>query len=280
MIRSLLYVPASSERFVAKAHERDADAVVLDLEDAVAPADKTAARASLAEAVPSVGRNGARVFVRVNNRADLLAEDTAAAVRAGADGVVLPKTESPNDLADLAMVLERAEADGRPPTPVIALIESPGAVLDARAIARGPRLLGLMGGGEDLALAMDAQPTPDVLRIPKLLVHYAAKAQGLLSFGLLRSVADYADHDAIRAAAAEARAFGFDGATCVHPAVVPLLNEAFSPSPEELDWARRVVEAAKMEQGAFVVDGRMVDAPVIERARRLLERARVSSPPP
>jgi len=274
MMRSLLYVPASSERFIAKAHERGADAVILDLEDGVAPADKGAARAALAEAVPSVRRNGTRVFVRVNNHADLLAEDAIVAVQAGADGVLLPKTESPNDLADLAMILERAEGEGHAPTPVIALIETPGAVLDARVIARGPRLMGMMGGGEDLALAMGAQPTPEVLRLPKLLVHYAAKAEGLLSFGLLRSVADYADHEAIRAAAAEARTFGFDGATCVHPAVVPLLNAVFSPSPEELDWARRVVEAARTEQGAFVVDGRMVDAPIIQRARRLLERAK------
>jgi len=272
MMRSLLYVPASSERFIAKAHERGADAVILDLEDAVASADKGAARAALAEAVPSVRRNGARVFVRVNNHAGLLAEDATAAVQAGADGVVLPKTESPNDLADLAMILERAEGTGRPVIPVIALIETPGAVLDAQVIARGPRLMGMMSGGEDLALAMNAQPTPEVLRLPKLLVHYAAKAEGLLSFGLLRSIADYADHGGIQAAAAEARTFGFDGATCVHPAVVPLLNAGFSPSAEELDWARRVVESARTEQGAFVIDGRMVDAPVVQRARRLLER--------
>jgi citrate lyase subunit beta/citryl-CoA lyase len=132
-------------------------------------------------------------------------------------------------------------------------------------------LLGLATGGEDLALALGALPTPAVLHLPKLLVHYAAKARGLLSLGLLRSVADYSDLDAIRVAVREAREHGFDGATCVHPSIVPLLNTGFSPSAEELDWARRVLALAEQNAGAFALDGTMVDAPVIARARRMLE---------
>jgi len=103
-------------------------------------------------------------------------------------------------------------------------------------------------------------------------VHYAAKAAGLLSLGLLRSVADYTDLEGVKAAVAEARAHGFDGATCVHPAVVPLLNAGFSPSAEEVDWAERVVARAAGGEGAFELDGRMVDAPVIARARNILAR--------
>jgi citrate lyase subunit beta/citryl-CoA lyase len=121
-----------------------------------------------------------------------------------------------------------------------------------------------------VATALGAEPTPEVLRVPKLLVHYAAKAEGKLSLGLLRSVADYNDLDAIAAAGREARMHGFDGATCVHPSVVPVLNEAFSPGAEEIGWAERVLAAGS--EGAFVVDGRMVDAPVIARARRILGR--------
>ena len=120
-------------------------------------------------------------------------------------------------------------------------------------------------------MVIGATPTPEVLRTPKLLAHYAAKAEGKLSFGLLRSVADYADLRAIEAAGREAREHGFDGATCVHPAVVPILNAAFAPSAEEIAWAERVVEAAKRGEGAFAVDGRMVDAPVIARARKILD---------
>jgi citrate lyase subunit beta/citryl-CoA lyase len=134
--------------------------------------------------------------------------------------------------------------------------------------------MGLMVGGEDLATALGAVPTPEVLRTPKLLAHYAAKAEGKLSFGMLRSVADYSDTEAVRASAIEARAHGFDGASCVHPSIVPILNAAFAPSPEELAWASKVVDAARGNEGAFALDGRMVDRPVVERARAILRQAR------
>ena len=271
MIRSLLYVPANSERFIAKAHERGADAIILDLEDSVAPTDKPAARAALATAVPSVGRNGAKVLVRVNAEPDLLLGDAEAACRAGAYGLYVPKVRSAQALADFAAFLEPIEAElARGAMTFVAIIEGPGAVLDARSIAKAPRLLALSTGGEDLALQLGGEPTPDVLRMPKLLVHYAAKAEGLLSFGLLQSTADYADTAAVTASALEARRHGFDGASCIHPAIVPLLNAAFAPSAEELAWARQVMAAAADQGGAFVVDGRMVDAPVIARARHIL----------
>lgn len=271
MIRSLLYVPANSERFVGKAHERGADAIILDLEDAVAAAAKPAARAALADAVPSVGQNGAKVFVRINADDDLMLDDAEAACRAGAYGLYVPKAQDADTFGRLAGFLGPVEAElGRPEMVFVAIIEDAGAVLNARAIALGPRLMALSVGGEDLALDLGAEPAPDVLRFPKLMVHYAAKAEGLLSFGMLRSTADYADAAGIAEAAAEARRHGFDGATCVHPAVVPLLNAAFAPSADEVEWARRVVAAAGEHAGAFVVDGRMVDAPVIARARRML----------
>jgi citrate lyase subunit beta / citryl-CoA lyase len=271
MMRSLLYVPASSERFIAKAHERGADAIILDLEDSVLPTDKLPARAALAEAVQAVGRNGAKVFVRINADAELMFADAEAACRAGAFGLYVPKAREAQTFADLAAFLHPIEVPlRRPEMRFVALIEDPGAVLDARLIAKAPRVMALSAGGEDLALALGAQPMPEVLRLPKLLIHYAAKAAGLLSFGLLRSSADYADHAAIAAGAREARMHGFDGASCVHPALVPLLNEAFSPSAEELDWAQRVVAGARGGAGSFVIDGRMVDAPVIARARRIL----------
>jgi citrate lyase subunit beta/citryl-CoA lyase len=255
-LRSMLYVPAHSERFLAKAHERGADAIIIDLEDAVPEADKDAARNGLAAAAKSVGRNGARVFVRVNS-GERRRGDAAAAAQAGAAGIVLAKAELP-ELGGFAL-------------PLIAMLESPGALLDARDYARHPAVMGLLVGSEDLATALGATPTPEVLRMPKLLAHYAAKAEGKLSFGLLRSVADYADLPAIMAAGREARAHGFDGATCVHPSVVPVLNEAFAPDEAEIAWAERVVAASKTGAGAFAVDGRMVDAPVIARARRILD---------
>ncbi|WDR02200.1 CoA ester lyase [Devosia algicola] len=272
MIRSLLYVPAHSERFLAKAHQRGADAIILDLEDSVPPEHKSAARDGLAASVVLARSGGAKVFVRINPGSD---DDARAACRARADGLLLPKVQRPETLVDLATLLEPVENEcARPAMQFVALLESPGAVLNAAAIARAPRLLGLALGGEDLALTLGAQPTPAVLHLPKLLVHYAAKAQGLLSFGLLRSVADYADLDAIKMAVQEAQEHGFDGATCVHPGVVPHLNAGFLPSSEQLDWATRVLAKADHQQGSFSLDGRMVDAPIVARARSIASRAR------
>ena len=230
MIRSLLYVPASSERFVAKAAERGADAIILDLEDAVAPSEKIAARNNLNQTVPAVGKNGAAVFVRINSEPGRLRADAEAAVKAGAFGLFVPKSRDPNALLQLGHWLEPLEK-GRKPTALVPMIEDPGAVLDARAIAgASPRVLAIVTGGEDLATALNAEPTPEVLTLPKLLVLYAAKATGVLCWGLLRTVADYSDLAGIERAAKEARTHGIDGSTCVHPAVVPILNKAFSAS--------------------------------------------------
>jgi len=279
MFRSLLYVPANSERFVAKAHERDADAIVLDLEDSVAPAQKDQARAALAAAVPAVAKNGAAVFVRINSEEERYLPDAEAACRAGAFGLFVTKARDParvTALADHLAKVERAAAR-TDQAKLVLMIEDPGAVFDARALAAAsPRVFGLLVGGEDIATAMAAEPTPEVLRLPKLMVHMAAKAAGVYSFGLLRTVADYQDVAAIETAAHEARMFGFDGATCVHPSAVPILNRAFAPSPEALDYARRMIAAFEAAvaggAGAFAFEGRMIDIPVVTRARAMLAR--------
>jgi citrate lyase subunit beta/citryl-CoA lyase len=280
LIRSLLYVPANAARFVAKAHERGADAIILDLEDAVVPNEKDAARAALGEAVPAVGRKGALVFVRINSEPARLTADAEAACRAGAAGLLVPKVQSPETLLRLADQIAVVEQEiGRAALRFVPLLEDPDAVLDARTIVKAtPRVLGVAVGGEDLATAMDAEPTSEMLRFPKLMVHLAAKAAGVLSFGLLRSIADFSDTAGIAASAREARSLGFDGASCIHPAVVPILNEAFAPRPAELERAQRMVKAfdtaAADGRGAFAFEGKMVDLPVVERARKLIARAR------
>ncbi|MGZ9810251.1 HpcH/HpaI aldolase/citrate lyase family protein [Pseudoroseicyclus sp. H15] len=261
-LRSLLYVPADNERFIAKAHERGADAIILDLEDSVRPERRDGARQSLPASVQSVRQSGAKAFVRIN--ADALALDTAAAQAAGADALYVSKAslDSLNVISALA-----------PGLPLFALIEDPAALLEVGAIAAHRAVIGLSAGGEDLATSLGALPDPEVLRTPKLLIHYAAKAHGKISLGLFRTIADYSDLPAIEDAAQEARRHGFDGATCVHPSAAPVLNAAFAPSAEEIDWARRILAAAEAhETGAFSLDGRMVDAPIIARARRVLSK--------
>lgn len=278
IVRSLLYVPGSNPRFIEKAYARGADAIIIDLEDAVIVSMKTEAREALAQSVPLAGKAGAPVFVRVNNTDERLLADAEAACRAGAFGLYIPKVESAALLQRLAAHLEPIERElGREPVAFVPLVESPVGVLAAAEIARGVRVFALSGGGEDLATSMGAKPLPQVLSLPKQLIHLAAKAAGVLSFGLLRTVADYADLDGVREAAQEARLFGFDGASCIHPSVVPILNAAFSPSPEEIDWARKVIAADKVAadegRGAHTVDGAFVDAPIVARAQAILALA-------
>lgn len=276
-LRSLLYVPADNPRFVAKAHTRGADAIILDLEDSVLPVNKGAARAGLVESVAQAGQTGARVFVRINNQRETALEDAQAAHAAGAFGLYVPKadTEQLRLLdAHLTRLEQRANCD---PMVMVAVIEDPGGVLRAAEIARQNRVIALTCGGEDIAARLGAEAIPDVVRIPKLLVHYAAKAEGLLSFGLLQTASHYTDIDAIEASANEARRHGFDGASCVHPSVVDCLNRAFLPPAEQVEWATRIVAAAETAtHGAFSMDGKMVDAPVIAQARAVLDKARLS----
>ncbi|WP_426231601.1 HpcH/HpaI aldolase/citrate lyase family protein [Pararhizobium sp. DWP3-4] len=276
-LRSLLYVPAHLARFIDKAHQRGADAIILDLEDSVPAASKLSARQGLADSARKTGQLGATIFVRINSEADLQFDDAAAACRAGAYGLVVPKVQTVEGLDRLAAYLAPlAHELGRDPMPFICLIEDPATVFDARALAAHPRVLGMALGSEDFATMMGAEPSPDVLRLPKLLVHMAAKAHGKLSFGLLRSIADYADSGAMQTATIEAKTFGFDGATCIHPSAIPFLNTGFSPTEAECDWARRLIagadKAATENRGAFAFEGRMVDAPVLSRARAILAK--------
>ena len=276
MIRSLLYVPGSAERFIEKAHLRGADAIIVDLEDAVAPAEKARARGALKQVIAHVGQRGAKVFVRINHDDTMLA-DAAAAGRAGAFGVLVPKVSDARLLVELDQALTRLEAVlPREPMVFVPLIEDPRGVLNAQAIAAGPRVFAVSAGAEDFATSMGAKPTAELLRLPKLMVHMAAKAARVYSLGLLRTVADYRDPGAIAEAVQEARALGFDGATCIHPSVVPILNRGFSPADAEIEHAQRLIAAAEAAAkdgiGAFTFEGEFVDAPVVARARAMLER--------
>lgn len=262
-MRSLLYVPADQDRFIGKAHLRGADAIILDLEDSVPDDRKQIARNNLAEAVRSLRQGRGQVAVRIN-AGD--ADDVAAALLADVDLIVCPKADSVEALEKLDGLMRRFE---KRPTLVLATIESPAGLLDAAAICRHPRLAAVNLGSEDFALSMGASPDPDVLRAPKLMVHYAAKAAGKRSYGLLRSIADYADTPAIDEAAKEARRHGFDGATCVHPSTVPILNAAFAPTEAEIAWARRVIAST----GTVSLDGKMIDKPLRERAQRIVDEA-------
>jgi citrate lyase subunit beta/citryl-CoA lyase len=275
-----MYVPANVPRFVAKAAAAGADAIILDLEDSVPPAEKAVARDALAPAVPAIQAAGADVTVRINRPLRLAVADIAASVAAGADALLITKVMGPEHVRLVAGLLEELEAERGPgrTTRLLPVIEGPEAALCMPAIAAAhPRVCGMLVGAEDLATETGAAADDALIVLVKRQMVLATRAAGVAAFGTLGTVANFRDPDAVRDVAAQARRSGFTGATCIHPALVPVLNDAFSPSAAELDLARRQIaanETAMAEgRGSFTVDGRMVDEPVIRRARRLLAQA-------
>jgi len=278
--RSILYVPGNVPKFIDKAHERGADCVLVDLEDSVQPAQKPEARAMLPETMKKVARGGADVAVRVNRPMRLAIADIEAAVRPGLAALFITKTESVQHLRLLDEAVTELEKERGLPVGGIgfgAMIEHPRALAEIHDIAEhGPRVIAMMLGGEDFALETGSVPGDETLELPKRLVAFAAQAHGVAMIGILGTVADYSDPAAYKKSAERARRFGFSGGTCIHPGLVAALNEAFTPTPEEVAHARKLIEADKQAQaegrGSFSVDGKMIDIPVIDRARKLLAR--------
>lgn len=283
--RSLLYVPATQPRFVERAHTRGADAIILDLEDAVAPTEKDKARAALAAAVPMVRQpgpdgRGADVCVRVNRPLRMAVADIDAAIAAGADVLVLTKLMGADHVRLLAEHMTEAEAAcGAPPgrTRAIGLVETADSLPQMEAIARAsPRLVAIGVGGEDLATDLGAEATPDALDLPKRMCVLAARAAGILPLGFIGTVAGLTDLEGYRQMLRRSKAIGFACASAIHPVHIPILNEEYGAQPEEVARAGRMVAAfdAALAQGigAVTFEGQMIDGPVVARARRLLAR--------
>ena len=278
--RSLLFVPVLAERFVAKAHTRGADAIILDLEDSIIPANKAAARAALAASVPRVAQGGADVTVRINRPLDLAVPDIAAAVMPGVAALMLPKVMGPEHVRLLAeLVTDREAALGMPigHTRFLVLIEEPAALPHLFAIAAQPRMAGMSVGGEDMATELGATPSADSMYVFAMQGLAACRAAGILPMGSMGQLANINDLDSYRAGLKRGRALGFTTASCIHPAHVPIINEEYGASPAELDRARRLLAAfdtaVAAGEGAVAFEGSMIDLPVVIRARRLLERA-------
>ncbi len=279
--RSKLILPVNVERFVAKAHTRGADAIVLDLEDSIAPADKAAARALLADAVRQCAKGTSDVMVRINQPLRLAVPDIEAAVLPEVCGLVLPKVDSASHVRLLAEMVDELEAERGLPAGQIhfaLLVETAEAFWRLREIAEAhPRVVALSIGGEDITLATHSEPVPEVLFGPSQQVVFAARAAGILPLGMVGSIANYQDIEGSREAIRRSRRLGFAGASCIHPQMVPLLNEGFGYGAGEIAKAERIVaafEKAKAEgRGSASVDGRMIDIPVVARAERVLRIA-------
>ena len=267
--RSLLYVPADKPRALEKARGLDADAIILDLEDAVAPGAKAAARDAACAALESLRPR--EVIVRINGLSTPWgADDLAAVKQARPDAIALPKVRDAEEA-----IAVRAATGG---IPVWAMIESPRAVLNAGEIANAG-VAALILGSNDLLKDMGARHMPGRANLTLAMSQcvLAARAAGIAVLDGVHN--DLADTDGFVAACIQARDFGFDGKTLVHPDQIAPCNAAFTPSPEEVAAAQAVVAAFAAEPGAGVIalDGRMIERLDVAIAERLLARARMGA---
>lgn len=266
--RSVLYIPAANARAMEKARDLPADAIIFDLEDAVAPSEKVRARDLLARALLA-DYGGRTRIVRINGMDTEWGEGDARAFAGAADAVLVPKVGRSADLDRVAAQITSA--------PLWAMMETPAGMLNAAQIAAHPRLQGMVMGTNDLLKDLDARGRPD--RQPLMaglgLCLLAARAhRRVIVDGVYNA---YQDQDGLRAECEQGRDMGFHGKSLIHPAQLEAANEIFSPSEAELDLARRQIaafdQARAQGQGLAVVDGRIVENLHIETARARLDMA-------
>ncbi|MGB3553649.1 MAG: CoA ester lyase [Jannaschia sp.] len=272
-LRSVLYIPASKARALDKARSLPVDAIIFDLEDAVAPDEKDSARATLLSELERGGYGRRHRILRVNGaQTGWGADDLAAAAGADIDAILLPKVNGPEDVVDAARVLDRAGSRAA----LWAMMETPAGILNAAGIAAAPRMTALVLGTNDLARDIGCRDRAD--RAP--LMHalqtcvLAARAAGIACLDGVYNA--FRDQDGLRAECAQGRDLGMDGKTLIHPTQVAIANEAFAPTAEEADLARRQItafDAAIAEgKGIAVLDGRIVENLHVDTARRTLAK--------
>lgn len=278
--RSLMYVPVNVEKFVDKAHIRGADCIQLDLEDSVPPAEKERARTLVEKAAARVRRGGADVVVRINRPLSLAVRDLEHAVMPDVNGIACTKIDSASHvklLDELVTELEEKRGMSVGHTKFITMIETADAFGRIDEIPRASsRVVAMNIGGEDFALDCDMQPEDDVLLHSKQRMIIAARAAGVMPIGFIGTVAGFGDWERFREMVRRSRRYGFDGAGCIHPGQVTIVNEEYSPTHDEVAYARKLIdmdqEMAKSGRGSFALDGKMIDIPIIVRARKLLAR--------
>ena len=276
--RSQLFIPATSERFIAKGPEVGADALILDLEDSVAARAKASARASAPDVVRGFAARGIDTLVRINRPWRLAVPDLEAVVIPELTAVLCPMVDSAEHVVALSETVAELEAERGIPAGRIRLclaVETAKGYLNLRAIAHADqRSVALSLGSEDFGLSMGMTPDEETLYGPKQQVVACAAEAGLLPMGFVGSIAEFRDIDAFRRIVRRSKKMGLRGATCIHPNQVRVCNEEFGPSEAEVEGARRIVaaydEAQARGEGAISVDGKMVDVPVADRARAVL----------
>jgi citrate lyase subunit beta/citryl-CoA lyase len=283
--RSMLYMPGSNARAIEKARELPADGVILDLEDAVAPDAKAQAREMVVQALQKGGFGGREVLVRINGLDTAWWRDDLAVAAAGPDALLLPKVSTPEQLRELARHFVGVGAEAR--IRVWAMMETPLAMLNAREIAAAAldpatRLAGFVMGTNDLAKETRARIVPGrAPMLPWLMACVAAaRAYGLAILdGVYNELGDL---EGFSAECRQARDLGFDGKTLIHPQQIAPCNAAFSPAPEEVAWARKIIAAFDLPEnagkGVIQIEGRMVERLHAEMARQVVAIAEAGAP--
>jgi len=279
--RSALFVPGSNARAVAKAPSVAADVFIFDLEDSVAPGDKESAREAVVAVVSSLAGGKREVVVRINGLdTPWVARDMAAMVAVAPDALLIPKVERTDDIRRARAALSAARAPKA--MALWAMIETPAAILNAAAIGAvaampAPPLAAFVVGTNDLAADLGLPPRPGRTALLPHLAHalLAARAHGLAI--LDGTFNDLDDRKALKAECLQGREMGMDGKTVIHPSQVPIANDAFAPDPEDLIWARKVVEAFAAPGNEQVevmrLSGRMVERLHERSARRVIALA-------
>jgi citrate lyase subunit beta / citryl-CoA lyase len=282
--RSYLFVPGDQARKLQHALASGADAIIADLEDAVAPSAKANARRTVADWLATQPSGGhPELWVRVNASARLLADDVDAVVGSAVTGICLPKTHTPEQVRSLGESLGAAErqaslAEGS--IRIVPLLESAAGILSARAIAEQPRVRQLGLGELDLRAEVGIEPSADERELLSIRVQVVlASAAAGLDPPIGPIATDFRELDAFQSSTEALRRVGFGSRWAIHPAQVPIINQTFMPTPEQLEAARRLVERydSSLDQGVGVSvdeDGNMVDEAVVRAARRILARAR------
>ena len=277
-MRSLLFIPGHSARMMAKAAGSGADVVILDLEDAVHPDSKPAARRLVAEALAN--RSGATPahYVRVNALDSVwCADDVEAVMPARPDGIMLPKPQGPEDLYRLDALMTRCELSGVTTGIIAVCTETPAATLSLAAKSWiHPRLAGLLWGGEDLSAAIGTTANRDEqgrytepFALARSLCLLAARAAGVVPIDAVFT--DFRNVDGLTRETDAARRDGFSAKAAIHPAQVEIINRCFTPTDGERRWAERVLAAFEAsDSGVVQIDGVMMDAPHLSQARRIM----------
>ena len=278
--RSMLYVPSNNEKFLQKVNQRGADAIILDLEDSIPLDQKSTARLGLASIVERLMNQKADILVRINRPLVHAIPDLIAATIEGVDALMLPKIDSSEHLQLLEeVVVEQEMKIGLKVGSIkfVPMIETASGFFNMHQIAAASRRnAGITLGGEDFALDTGMVPDSETLFMASQKLVYAARAARIIPLGTIGTVADFKDLIAYRESAEKSQKFGFEGAACIHPGVVNILNEEFSPKDHEVVAAKKIIiayeQALEEGRGAITVDGKMVDIPVVKRAKNLFER--------